>query len=243
MAKYTGADVAQIVVGGRWYTGLVTSLEWQTEAETEDTTVLGSLWQDHVFSGVRRFRATIDLFADDSLYTTPVTGTQYPVVIQLAGNAANRPALVGYGSVVDTQSRSIRVGEVLKERLTVVGVGWAYDAVAAKTVLPHATRSTAGNTDATPCDDGAQTTSGGALVACVASLTLGGYTDLTIKLRDSADGTTFADVTGASLTFTTAGVQVVEVAGTLRRYVSASWAWTGSGSGQSFAGLAVYGRK
>jgi hypothetical protein len=74
----------------------------------------------------------------------------------------------------------------------------------------------------------------------VESVTLGGYTDVTIKVRHSDDDSTYVDL----LTFanvTTRNAQRVTVAGAVRRHLAHSWIFNGAGSAQSiayFCGLA-----
>lgn len=78
----------------------------------------------------------------------------------------------------------------------------------------------------------AWTKNGGAgFVSCTA-LTLGGWTDLTVKVKHSADNVSFVDL----LTFTpitTAPIaerKTVAAGTTVNRYLAASWAFTGAGA-------------
>jgi hypothetical protein len=64
-----------------------------------------------------------------------------------------------------------------------------------------------------------------------------GFTQIVIKLRDSTDNVTFADL----ITFTTVtaiGAERATVSGTVDRYVAASWVKTGTGSATFMVGIA-----
>ena len=108
-------------------------------------------------------------------------------------------------------------------------------------VAPPVSRSTAGNTDTTYADMGAASATGGHAFLHLPVLTLGGYTNVIVTVRHSTDHITFVNHTS----FTAATVptsQVIALAGTINRYLSIGWAWTGAGSGQSFTafvGVAV----
>lgn len=67
----------------------------------------------------------------------------------------------------------------------------------------------------------------------VPALTLGGYTNLIVKVRHSSDNATFTDA-GTFSAITVAGTAAsVTITGQIKRYRAMSWAWTGAGSGQS----------
>ena len=81
----------------------------------------------------------------------------------------------------------------------------------------------------------ANTSNGGAAYVSCSALTLGGYTNLLVKVQHSADNSTFADlVTMTAITAAPAAERKEVAAATLvNRYLAASWAFTGAGSGQS----------
>jgi hypothetical protein len=62
-------------------------------------------------------------------------------------------------------------------------------------------------------------------------LTLGGYTNLTVSVQDSADHITFTDDT--VFTALTAVGAESKTTGTLLRYICMKWVWTGAGSNQT----------
>jgi hypothetical protein len=100
-------------------------------------------------------------------------------------------------------------------------------------VATHAARGAAGNTEAAYADSGASSALGGAGYLQLTSLTLGGYTNLVVKVRHSPDHVAWADL----LTFTAktaVGAERKTVAtNPINRYLAVSWAWTGAGAGPS----------
>lgn len=100
-------------------------------------------------------------------------------------------------------------------------------------VMPLALRTAAGNTDATYVDLGAAGgPSGGSVYEAVTELTLGGYTNAIHKLRHSADHITFTPLVSMTAVTVPAAERKTTVSA-INRYVSGSWEYTGSGTGQS----------
>ena len=97
-------------------------------------------------------------------------------------------------------------------------------------------RGAAGDTSATYVDNAASSALGGVGYLQLSALTLGGYTNLVVKVRHSADHVSWADL----LTFTAKtaiGAERVAVAtNPINRYLCVSWAWTGAGASASAGG-------
>lgn len=75
--------------------------------------------------------------------------------------------------------------------------------------------------------------SGGAGYVQCSALALGGYDDLTVKIQHSPDDSTFADLIAFAAITAAPDAERKAVTGTVQRYVRDSFAYTGSGSGQS----------
>jgi hypothetical protein len=105
-------------------------------------------------------------------------------------------------------------------------------------------RTDSGNTDAAYADAGAEVTSGGAHAFLhVTAITMGGYANCLIKLRDSADGDAHAD--NVAFTAVTAiGSEYKATAAAVGRYPSVSWLWQGGSptSGHSITFTVAYAR-
>lgn len=66
-----------------------------------------------------------------------------------------------------------------------------------------------------------------------------GFTNIIVKIQDSADNSAWADVAGLTFTTTTAvGAERLEITGTVRRYVRSLWTKTGTGSATFAVALA-----
>jgi hypothetical protein len=100
-------------------------------------------------------------------------------------------------------------------------------------IANHAARGAAGDTEATYVDSTASSALGGVGYLQLSALTLGGYTNLVVKVRHSADHAAWADL----LTFTARtaiGAERKTVAtNPIERYLAIIWAWTGAGAGPS----------
>jgi hypothetical protein len=87
-----------------------------------------------------------------------------------------------------------------------------------------------------------KTNAGGAGYLQVSSVTLGGFTNVLVKIRHSSDGAVFADL----ITFTAVTARAserIEVASAVNRYLSVTADFVGAGAGQSctfFAGFARF---
>ena len=126
---------------------------------------------------------------------------------------------------VQTLDKPITKGDLIR-----VSAAWELDKYErGKIIAPLAVRGAAGNTQATPVDNLVATSAGAVCYLQMPALALGGYTNVIVKVRDSIDGVTWADI----VTFTArtaAGAQRVEVAGNVDRRLAISWAYTGAGA-------------
>jgi len=88
----------------------------------------------------------------------------------------------------------------------------------------------------------AKTASGGSGYVQVTALALGGYTSVTLVIRDSADDITFGDLVTFTATTTAPSAQRGAVAGTVERYLASEYTFNGAGSSQSVTFLAGFCR-
>jgi hypothetical protein len=98
----------------------------------------------------------------------------------------------------------------------------------------------AGPVNSTSIDSGGVSTANGMVAYLqVPLLTLGSATNLAVKMQDSADNSTFADIAGGAFTViassitTTPAAQRLVISGTIRRYTRAVMTFTGSSAGAS----------
>jgi hypothetical protein len=100
-------------------------------------------------------------------------------------------------------------------------------------VAPHAARTAAGNTDSAYATMNEASGVSGTAFLHVTAIDLGGYDDVTVKVRHSTDHITFADHT-AFAAVTAVGAQTVALAATVNKYLSISHAYGGAGSDPTF---------
>ena len=242
MATYGSGQVGFVLMDGYSLAPYLTELELDHQAKTEDSTVLTVSAVAHAYVGLREFMLSVKGFYDDTAGAIDAglctkQGTVRVVNLALEGNTTGKQFVGFAGTLQGDYKRGAKNGELHKAEAAFQGAGEVEEGY----IIAHlAARTTAGNTTATKVDCLASGTGGVAFLQCTA-LDLDDYTNLAIKLQDSANGTDFADVTGGAFTALTAiGKQRLVIAGTIRQYVAVAWSWTGSGTsptGTWFVGL------
>lgn len=244
-----GSADAKVLCGGYDVTPILSKFEDEAAMATEDNTPLGQSVTTEAFVGVTENGVvTVEGWYDDVLFdpTTGVfllgqPGAAQSLLVLPAGNAANRRAIIAPGMLQANVKRIIEKPALTKASVEFKQAGGRV--LYGQCIAHHIQRSTAGNTDADDSNWGASSALGAWFVVNVTQLALGGYTNLQMTLRDSADGTSWLAVAGTpTLTFTTVGAQYALFTGTLRQYVSLAWTWTGAGSGMTFTAAAAVGR-
>lgn len=240
-----GSDsVSFFLIDGYSVLGVMTQFSDNQEAMTEDVTVLGSTWVEHDFTGLRSANISQQGFYDDAVGSihdalNEQEGALHVLAYGIEGNTAGQ-RYVGYGGALQTTfDRTIAQGEFQKANAAYMGNA----AVDSGVILhPHTTDTAAGDTEgASSVDNVASSANGGAAMFQVSALTLGGYTNLAVKVRHSADDVTYADLVTFAVVTTAPAAERKTVAGTVNRHLAASWAFTGAGSAQSarfFVGFA-----
>lgn len=102
-----------------------------------------------------------------------------------------------------------------------------------------------GDTESSSVDGGAANApsdGGGSAYLEVTSLTLGGYDDVLITIRDSADDNTFGDLVAFTAVTSAPTAERVTVAGDVERYVACDWAFEGAGADPSVTFMAGFVR-
>lgn len=245
MTKYGSDQVPFLLIDGYNVLGVTTEIEPNAEAETEETTALGDAYYTEGATGLKRAAFEQKGFYDDAAGSAnealvSSVGVSRVLCFGVKGNVAGAQ-FTGYRGMLEVSYvRSPARGVFHKASAKYKGNGFRDEG---RMLHPYGVESAAsGNTQATSVDDnGASSANGGCGYAQVVTLTLGGYTDLTLKVRHSADNVTFADlITFAAVTASPAA-EAKTVSGAVNRYLASSWAFTGAGAGQSsyfFVGFA-----
>lgn len=236
MATRTGADVGFLLVAGRNLLSDTASITDKVTVTTAETTPLGVGNPTHVDVNLTKATLSQEGFFNDAAGAeneafSGLGATSQVVCYAPSGNVAGR-ALRGFaGAFAANYERIVKVGDVHRSKADYTISGAHEDGVI---VAALAARTTAGNTQSASIDNGASSANGGSAYLQVSALTLGGYTNLVVTMRHSADNNTFADL-GSAFTAVTAApaAQRITFASTVNRYVAMAWAWTGSGSGNT----------
>jgi len=229
-----------LLIGGRNVLGSRRSMEFEALSPAKDRTPLGvtAVQKEHpgvsagAFAHAGWFDEAIGGVNDAIMGATGRTGQV--ICAGFCDNVLGAEVICLAGALVGSYKRGIQAEEFHKADAVMEVTGPVDDN--AVIIAPLAARTTAGNTQSTPVDNAASSANGARGYLQVTALTLGGYTNCVVKQRHSADNVTYADL-GTFAVVTAIGAERITIAGTVNRYVAISWAWTGSGSGQSITAL------
>lgn len=241
MAQFSSKDVGWFSVGGRDIKGQVTSLDIKIAAELEPTRALGDTWPTHGATGLSNAMLSQNGFYNDATASTSEAlssgvGLSQAVSIGL-GTAVGDPAFGFAGTFVMSWDRLSKVGALTKANATYQITGAAGDGK----ILKPASTLTAGFTG-TALDNGASSSDGGCGVVQIgAAFALGGYTSYTVKIQHSTDNSSWSDLITFT-TFTAMGGEYAAVTGTVNRYLRATAALVGSGSGPTIPISVMFAR-
>lgn len=234
MAKYTGADVGFFLIDGFELSGYTIDITHNVEAQTEESHTLGDSWAENTSVQLNRFQFDQSGFFDDAIGASNealvgLAGAQRQIALSIEGNTLGKKYIAAIGAVQSKYSRTAARGALHKGNATHMGSG------AVEEGLIHtplgALAGSSGN--GTAVDNAASTSNGGVAHVHVTQLTLGGYTNLALKVRHSADNSTYADLATFTVVTAAPAAERVVVAGTVNRYTRSNWAYNGAGSSQS----------
>jgi hypothetical protein len=152
------------------------------------------------------------------------------VCLSLAGNVLGRKFEGMAGAFANSHERIVQIEKFHKAKASCEVTGNREQGVI---LQPWAAKTTAGNTEATSVDNTASSAAGGTGYLQAGSVVLGGYTNLVVKIRHSANNSSFTDLITFTAVTAAQAAQRTTVAGTVERYLATSHAWTGAGSGMS----------
>lgn len=158
-------------------------------------------------------------------------GTAQLLAYGVSGN------VIGRDFVGAQAAQAVYDPRIVKGDLVQTAARWECDEYERGLIVAHlAARTAAGHTQATPVTNDAQTLTGAVAYLFCSALTLDGYTNVIVTVRDSDDNITYGDL--ASFTARTVpGAQRLVIAGTIEKYLAISWAYTGAGTSPTWTGL------
>jgi hypothetical protein len=240
MAYKSSKDAARVYVDWLDVHSDLDTVNIKTSAVLREFKPLGATWPTQVDTGARKGELTMSGLYNGSFTATALStlgGANKVVSALVEGEALNDRFYGWQAATVSDTEVGLAPDDVHTQSATfsVNGeVNYGY------VVHPPQERTTGGNSDTTYADLGAAAAGGGHGFLHVSSITLGGSTSCTVKVRHSTDHVTFVDHT--SFTNVTASGSECKALAALNRYLSVSWAWNGAGAGQSifmFVGVAV----
>jgi hypothetical protein len=237
MAEKDSSNYGFFTIDGYDCLGFSTSIEDGGEvAKTVERTPLGaSVERKVVLSQLEPITVRQAGFFDDAsdidLAMSGNRGEEQIVCMAPTGNLLSE-LFVGVVGGLTVEEKPEARGDLIRTSLA-----WEAQAYERGFIIaPKLARAAAGNTQATPHVDPAATTDGAVCYLAMTALTLGGYTNVTVKVRHSPDGAVWADL--ATFTARTLrGAQRLVVAGNVDEQLALSWAYGGAGAGPSWTGL------
>jgi hypothetical protein len=247
MAKY-GPVSCFLLVGGNDVTGDHFKLEDTEEGLLEQSNALGDSMEEHLPIGLAKFM----LKADGGIYDDR-TFAMLASLEKEALTPSSTPQLVAYGvqgNAVATGSPAPANATLLngtyiakwnriasRDELTKANSEHTITGSRLRGVILHrivAETAASSNTEGADSVDNAALTSNGATADLhVPALTLGGYTNVTLKTRHSTDDVTYADLHTFTVVAVAGTAERQTSAGTVNRHLATSWLFNGAGSGQS----------
>lgn len=198
----------------------------------------GDSWSELQSIGVKNFTCGFK-----GRYNDAALRSNAALITQLGSNRVFAVGLEGNTKgkkIVVAQPAQAKYGRIPAiDGLTKVSVDFAgRDRIEDMTILQILqAASAAGATPSGSTDNAAGTSNGGRALIMITSLTLGGYTSLTVNLQESQNdggGDPYATKVALATAVTAAPfAAVVPMTGTIERWLRASLTWNGAGSGQS----------
>lgn len=232
MAKYGSDQVGFFLVDGFSMLGSVTQFEGPAiESTIKETTPFSTQWPTQTPVGMRKATLSQEGFYDDDANEvhaaiSALQDVSRVVCLSLHANTAGNK-FDGYAGSYAAKYRRVTGREDLHQAKAEYVVSGQVDEDG-HIIQPRATK-TADFTSAVH-DNTASSPDGAAGYLQVSDLALGGHTNLTVKLRHSADNSTYADlITFTAVTGTNAAERKT-VSGTVNRYIKAEGDFTGAGT-------------
>ena len=234
MAAYSTKD-ARLIVGAFNISSYVDSVNVKINAVTDPFNPLGATFPTTYDTGLRNGELTVSGLYDGVISQYLVAGNSYQTTLEVEGGTAGTRAYCFPTPIVSAHEVGLSAEQMHRWTPEYAISGKVHNGFV---VAPRTARTADGNLDAADAD-GLASSTGATAFLHVTGIVLGGYDNCIITPRDSADGETYGDCSAAFTAVTNGTTKVVTLTGTVERYLSVSWAWTGTGSDQSIT-FAVY---
>lgn len=238
LRNYT--DIKILLWGGFNLVSYMTNISaLQRSATLEDVSTFGVAAQTFADAGERMGKFSFAGLYDDATLASnaALTGNVaafMPLCVGVAGNLVGAP-FTGTTGAEQTTHRDNAVG-----KMTRISADMVYSGESDEGQIQQPLGAIAGAaTNSTSIDGAASSANGLVAYLQVPLLTLGSATNLAVKMQDSADNSSWADIAGGAFTVIASSITTVPAAqrlvisGTIRRYTRAVMTFTTSASGAS----------
>ena len=228
MTLYGAPNVGFVLLGGRDIRGDLTEIKDSQEAVVDETTALGDSDDTWAKVVVSKYEGSLrGIYSDSGVLTAFESGSVQELMYALEGNTIGNE-FTGIDAI-----RAVVTRNAVRDMLHRIEATFKATTAMDKGVVSasHAARSDAAVIASV--DNAASSANGAVGYLGVSALTLGGYTSVTIKLRDSTDDISYADhITFTNVTAAPASERKTS-SGTVNRYTKSTVTFNGAGSGES----------
>lgn len=233
--NYGAKDVGFFLVGGYNVLAGQTQIEIEREAVLSNITSIGDTWETWADTGSRKAMINQDGWYDATANQANAAicdreGTNQVICLASAGNVAGRPMLGTAGAFAGKYTRILSGPDLHKAKAVYTCNGIVEDPLIVRAL---AAVSGDGNTNASSLNNVTDSHAGGAGFVQVTALSLGGYTNLAVSVLHSTDNNSFVPCVAMTVVTVAPAAERKAVAGDIYQYLSASWAFTGSGTAHS----------
>lgn len=243
MSVWGADDVGFLLVDGRDVLGDTVDIEDDQAAPVEETTPLGQDEEEYKPIGVKSYTLTQNGFFNDAanksnaLLVEP--GVSRVLCFAPRGNTLGAK-FAGSPLVQVNYKRLISRGALHKANVSYQSAGQHDEGIILHT--HKAETAASGSTEGADSQDNTDPTTNGVGYLQVSALTLGGYTSVTIKIRDSDDDVTYVDLIAFTNITAAPTAERSAVSGTINRHLAHSWLFNGAGTGMSITYFVGFSR-
>lgn len=229
MAEFGAPDVGFVLLGGRSLVGYLTEIQDSHEAVVRESTGLGDAVDSWAKVGRNFSDVKILGIYNSTDFVTAVEVTADQVLMYcLEGNTVGNE-FTGLDAVRGEMTR-----QAVRDELHRLEAAFksASGLDKGKIMADHVARTSATGVTTT-VDNAASNADGAVGYLGVSVLTLGGYTNLQVKIRDSTNDVSFADLISFATVTSAPAVERKVVTGTVNRYAHTTISFGGSGSSET----------
>jgi|SRR5690554_1222946 len=245
MARRGSSEVGFLLVDGYDILGVSTSLTDNLEAHIQEGHGFGESWVRQLPTGTKQAEITQEGFYDDASLSSNDAlvgkeGVNRLLCYGLEGNTIGRNFVAYSGAMQANCTRIATRGELHRANSSYQGNGIVEDG---KILHPHVAETGAGDTTGSAVDHGASTVEGGTAYLQVSALALGGHDGALVKILHSDDGEIWDELVAFTALTAAPGKARNVAAGEVKRYLAASWEFTGAGESPQIKFFAGFRRR